>query len=198
MCSRVKNINKSLLKPLGKDILCHWCIGRWRVEEEKPWSENLYKSLKTDKKPTNRQGMEISAVLIGLVLSLGLWEINGAQTLNGSGKDPKQRAELTEDRTEFSSQASSVKCKLQGTTRLPAFSVDGDYVIGGVFSIHRYKYTVKHNYTTMPEPVRCTGRLVRGRSEMRILHCVRMKKVLILMWTAIVWLLWRKQQEKEI
>ncbi|KAM9359524.1 extracellular calcium-sensing receptor-like [Symphorus nematophorus] len=35
--------------------------------------------------------------------------------------------------------------------------MDGDYVIGGVFSIHHYKRTVKHNYTTMPEPVNCKG-----------------------------------------
>ncbi|XP_050921649.1 extracellular calcium-sensing receptor-like [Lates calcarifer] len=35
--------------------------------------------------------------------------------------------------------------------------MDGDYVIGGVFSIHNYIHTVKHNYTTMPEPLRCTG-----------------------------------------
>ncbi|XP_023287281.1 extracellular calcium-sensing receptor-like [Seriola lalandi dorsalis] len=37
--------------------------------------------------------------------------------------------------------------------------MDGDYVIGGVFSIHNYMHTVKHNYTTMPEPLRCTGRI---------------------------------------
>ncbi|KAL3991776.1 tubulin polyglutamylase TTLL11 [Sarotherodon galilaeus] len=53
--------------------------------------------------------------------------------------------------------ASTVKCKLQGSTRLPAFSVDGDYVIGGVFSIHYFMQTVNHDYTTMPEPVRCSG-----------------------------------------
>ncbi|XP_078023631.1 extracellular calcium-sensing receptor-like [Epinephelus lanceolatus] len=35
--------------------------------------------------------------------------------------------------------------------------MDGDYVIGGVFSMHAYMHTVKHNYTTMPEPLRCTG-----------------------------------------
>ena len=57
-----------------------------------------------------------------------------------------------------------MKCKLQGTARQPAFSMDGDYNVGGVFSIHNYLHTVEHNYTTMPEPPRCTGRLVRGRS----------------------------------
>ncbi|XP_071396678.1 extracellular calcium-sensing receptor-like [Centroberyx affinis] len=35
--------------------------------------------------------------------------------------------------------------------------MDGDFVIGGVFSIHYYMHTVKHNYTSMPEPLRCTG-----------------------------------------
>ncbi|XP_039638854.1 extracellular calcium-sensing receptor-like [Perca fluviatilis] len=35
--------------------------------------------------------------------------------------------------------------------------MDGDYVIGGVLSIHYNMQTVKHNYTTMPEPLRCTG-----------------------------------------
>ncbi|XP_027136479.1 extracellular calcium-sensing receptor [Larimichthys crocea] len=37
--------------------------------------------------------------------------------------------------------------------------MDGDYVIGGVFSIHTYKQTVTHNYTSMPEPVKCRGRI---------------------------------------
>ncbi|XP_045928926.1 extracellular calcium-sensing receptor-like [Micropterus dolomieu] len=35
--------------------------------------------------------------------------------------------------------------------------MDGDYVIGGVFSIHNYMHTVKHNFTTMPKPLKCTG-----------------------------------------
>ncbi|XP_033487562.2 extracellular calcium-sensing receptor-like [Epinephelus lanceolatus] len=43
--------------------------------------------------------------------------------------------------------------------------MDGDYVIGGVFSIHSYMHTVKHNYTTMPEPLRCTGSI--GFRELR-------------------------------
>ncbi|XP_073350152.1 extracellular calcium-sensing receptor-like [Pagrus major] len=94
--------------------------------------------------------MEISALFIGLILSLSLCELNSAL---------KQSTGLTEERTGagVSSEASSVKCKLQGTTRLPAFSMDGDYVIGGVFGIHHYMHTPVHNYTTMPEPLKCTG-----------------------------------------
>uniref|UniRef100_A0A3Q3GHK5 Extracellular calcium-sensing receptor-like n=1 Tax=Labrus bergylta TaxID=56723 RepID=A0A3Q3GHK5_9LABR len=60
---------------------------------------------------------------------------------------------------EVSTGATSVKCQLQGVTRPPAFSMDGDYIIGGVFSIHYYMHTVKHNYTSLPEPLRCTGSL---------------------------------------
>ncbi len=122
--------------------------------------------MKTHNVPTNRYRMEISVVCVGLILSLGLFELSSALALNGSEDDLKQRAELTEDRTAagVSSEASSAKCKLQVTTRLPAFSMDGDYVIGGVFSIHRYKRTANLNYTSMPEPQKCTGRLVRGRS----------------------------------
>ncbi|TDH14807.1 hypothetical protein EPR50_G00024760 [Perca flavescens] len=103
--------------------------------------------------------MEISALCIGLILSLGLCDLNSALALNGSEDYVKQRTGLIEDRTGagVSTQTSSVKCKLQGTTRLPAFSMDGDYVIGGVFSIHYNMHTVKHNYTTIPEPLRCTG-----------------------------------------
>ncbi|XP_075891811.1 extracellular calcium-sensing receptor-like [Nelusetta ayraudi] len=37
--------------------------------------------------------------------------------------------------------------------------MDGDYIIGGVFSIHNYIEEVNHEYTARPEPPRCTGRL---------------------------------------
>ncbi|XP_061576360.1 extracellular calcium-sensing receptor-like [Cololabis saira] len=46
---------------------------------------------------------------------------------------------------------------MQGTARLPAFSMDGDYVIGGVFSIHSNMHLQIHNYTTVPDPLRCAG-----------------------------------------
>ncbi|XP_068175634.1 extracellular calcium-sensing receptor-like [Antennarius striatus] len=35
--------------------------------------------------------------------------------------------------------------------------MDGDFVIGGVFSMRHYKHTLRYNYTTVPEPLRCTG-----------------------------------------
>jgi hypothetical protein len=57
----------------------------------------------------------------------------------------------------------SVRCRLQGTPRPPAFSQDGDFVIGGVFSIHSYMHTVDHSYTSLPEPLQCTGRSVNAR-----------------------------------
>ena len=108
--------------------------------------------------------MRILALFIGLTLAVGVCELNSALALNDSGDGQKQSVGLTEENTSdgISSKASSVKCKLQATTRQPAFSMDGDYVIGGVFSIHHYKQTAMYNYTTMPEPEKCTGRSVRG------------------------------------
>ena len=52
----------------------------------------------------------------------------------------------------------SVKCMLRGTPQPPVFTLEGDYLIGGAFSIHYYMKTVKHNYTSLPEPIECTGR----------------------------------------
>jgi len=52
----------------------------------------------------------------------------------------------------------SVKCMLRGTPRPPVFTLEGDYLIGGAFSIHYYMKAVKHNYTSPPEPLECTGR----------------------------------------
>ncbi|XP_028818639.1 uncharacterized protein LOC114769619 [Denticeps clupeoides] len=45
----------------------------------------------------------------------------------------------------------------QGASRLPEFYKDGDFVIGGVFSIHYYMHAVEHNYTSLPESLKCTG-----------------------------------------
>uniref|UniRef100_A0A3B3BL28 G-protein coupled receptors family 3 profile domain-containing protein n=1 Tax=Oryzias melastigma TaxID=30732 RepID=A0A3B3BL28_ORYME len=35
--------------------------------------------------------------------------------------------------------------------------MDGDFVIGAVFSIHYHMYTEIYNYVTMPDPPKCTG-----------------------------------------
>ncbi|XP_012772541.4 extracellular calcium-sensing receptor-like [Maylandia zebra] len=37
--------------------------------------------------------------------------------------------------------------------------MDGDFVIGGVFSLHTYAHTVYNDYTIIPEPVKCKGRI---------------------------------------
>ncbi|KAM4742047.1 vomeronasal type-2 receptor 1-like [Anableps anableps] len=37
--------------------------------------------------------------------------------------------------------------------------MNGDYIIGGVFSIHNNMHTVANNYTTAPESPRCSGRI---------------------------------------
>ncbi|XP_030599487.1 extracellular calcium-sensing receptor-like [Archocentrus centrarchus] len=46
--------------------------------------------------------------------------------------------------------------------------MDGDFIIGGIFSIHNYVQTVNNDYTTMPVPVRC-----RGSMESRELRFTR-------------------------
>lgn len=99
--------------------------------------------------------MEISALFLAVISLCGL---TSAANLKASGNNLEKQAALTEDRT--SAAAPSMKCQLQGSARLPAFSMGGDFVIGGVFALHHYKVTVKHNYTTVPEPFRCRGRLV--------------------------------------
>lgn len=109
--------------------------------------------------------MDLSYLFICLRLALVLFVMNSAFVLNYPRNTMKLRAGYTEagagagDST--ITEASTVKCKLQGTTRLPAFLVDGDYIIGGVFSIHHYMHLVNNNYTTMPELLMCSGRLVR-------------------------------------
>ncbi|KAG7496318.1 extracellular calcium-sensing receptor-like [Solea senegalensis] len=99
--------------------------------------------------------MEISALFISLRLALCLFELNSALVFNGSQVGLKQRSGLTVLRS--GARISTVKCKLLGKAHLPAFSMDGDYNIGGVFSIHHYMHRGKHNYTSTPETLRCIG-----------------------------------------
>ncbi|KAL3991771.1 hypothetical protein ACER0C_011396 [Sarotherodon galilaeus] len=60
---------------------------------------------------------------------------------------------------------SSLNCKLQGSTHLPAFSKDGDFVIGGDFSLHVYMNTVYSDYTSMPEPAKCKGSIITSELQ---------------------------------
>ena len=122
-------------------------------------------------------GMEISTLLICLILSLSLCQMNSALKLNTG---------LTLEKT--GAEATSVKCKLQGATRLPVFSLDGDYIIGGVFSIHHYKQTVMHNYTTMPELQKCRGRSVRWRIMLQSFWKTYRMRENILFWLSWIYL----------
>lgn len=97
--------------------------------------------------------MEICALLLGLI---SLCDLNSAGDLKASGNGMKQQFRLREDRTDAA--APSMRCQFLGSARLPAFSMDGDFVIGGAFSLHHYKVRLNHNYSSMPEPLRCSGR----------------------------------------
>ncbi|MEQ2230306.1 hypothetical protein ILYODFUR_027904 [Ilyodon furcidens] len=100
--------------------------------------------------------MEMWTVFIGPRFSVTLLELMSLgllARLNGL----KQRTEPGKAVAGVSTEGSSIKCTLQGTPRLPAFSKDGDFIIGGVSSIHYQLYTVIYNYSTKPEPPRCTG-----------------------------------------
>ncbi|PWA22108.1 hypothetical protein CCH79_00010358 [Gambusia affinis] len=116
----------------GKPICCYDCI---------PCPEGEI---------SNMTGMEIWAAFNSLRLAVCLLELMSVFSLGGSADRLTQRTESTDPLTQ---------CTLQGTPRASAFSKDGDFVIGGIFSIHFQLYTVIYNYTTKPEPPRCTGSL---------------------------------------
>lgn len=89
--------------------------------------------------------MEIKHVIIGLRLAVCLLKVITAGA---------------------SAEKSLMKCSLQSTPRLPVFSTDGDFFIGGVFSIHYKLHKETYNYLDKPGTLRCTGRFVRsGRNE---------------------------------
>ncbi len=50
-------------------------------------------------------------------------------------------------------------CILQADPQPPALFKDGDFVIGGAFTIHYYLNTEKHIYIRRPRPLECSGRL---------------------------------------
>lgn len=106
--------------------------------------------------------MAIWAAFNALRLAVCLLELVSVPNLGGCVDRLRQRTESTDPLTQA---GASAQCTLQVTPRASAFSKDGDFVIGGIFSIHYQLYTVINNYTTKPEPPRCTGRLVWRSGE---------------------------------
>ncbi|XP_035381309.1 extracellular calcium-sensing receptor-like [Electrophorus electricus] len=54
-------------------------------------------------------------------------------------------------------QASTVGCRLWTEPQMPILSMNGDFVIGGIFSIHSYMTSEQNTYTTMPPQPHCAG-----------------------------------------
>lgn len=83
--------------------------------------------------------------------------------LTQQGRQEEERVAPGDGMNDF-----SPKCELQGSTHVPAFSMNGDYLIGGVFSIHFYTEEVNREYTTTPDPSRCTGRSVKKKEPDKV------------------------------
>ncbi|XP_075892387.1 extracellular calcium-sensing receptor-like [Nelusetta ayraudi] len=105
--------------------------------------------------------MALSVVFIELMMCLTVCTLNSLLATNVPGTQVTQQGGQEEERAAAGDRADSfsLKCERQGSAREPVFSMNGDYIIGGVFSIHNYIEEVNHEYTAKPEPSRCTGRL---------------------------------------
>uniref|UniRef100_W5M3A4 Receptor ligand binding region domain-containing protein n=1 Tax=Lepisosteus oculatus TaxID=7918 RepID=W5M3A4_LEPOC len=57
----------------------------------------------------------------------------------------------------FSTLAEKPICRLQGRPETPAFSMDGDIIIGGLFSIKAGIVSTTPNFKDLPEPTECKG-----------------------------------------
>ncbi|XP_017280141.2 uncharacterized protein LOC108240855 [Kryptolebias marmoratus] len=88
--------------------------------------------------------------------------MNKMAVLGGSLGGLRQRIEPKQALTGpgVNIEPSLLKCTQQSAPRLSAFSMDGDFVIGSVFSLHYELHTVIYNYTTKPKPSMCTGSLI--------------------------------------
>lgn len=123
--------------------------------------------------------MEVSALYTSLIMSLIVCNLNSRFTTNVPGTPLTQQGGPEEDRaTPLVMDGFSLKCKLQVSAHEPAFLMDGDYVVGGIFSIHHYREEMKREYTTSPESSRCTGRSVKGRHRYNATYCCSIQSVL--------------------
>lgn len=107
--------------------------------------------------------MAVSVVFIKLMTCLIVCPLNSLLTTNVPTTQLTQQPGLEKERAATGNRADIffLKCERQGLARDPAFSMDGDYVIGGVFSIHTNIEEVNHKYTLRPGPSRCKGRSVK-------------------------------------
>ncbi|XP_014879560.1 extracellular calcium-sensing receptor-like [Poecilia latipinna] len=96
---------------------------------------------------------------VGLRLAVCLFELLPAVVLGVSLNDVQPTTQPTRPLTGASveTESSLLKCSLQGSPRLPAFSTEGDFVIGGAFVVHYQTNAVVNNYTTKPGVATCTG-----------------------------------------
>ncbi|XP_076853591.1 extracellular calcium-sensing receptor-like [Brachyhypopomus gauderio] len=53
--------------------------------------------------------------------------------------------------------ANPVSCRLWAEPQIPILSMDGDFIIGGIFSIHYYVRSEQTTYTMMPALPQCAG-----------------------------------------
>ncbi|XP_024132794.2 extracellular calcium-sensing receptor, partial [Oryzias melastigma] len=84
--------------------------------------------------------MELSPIFAILVLGLSFFERNSVFVLS-----------------ESMTNGPSVKCKPLATASSTVFSMEGDFNIGGVFSIYYKMHAEIYNHTFSPGPPRCTG-----------------------------------------
>uniref|UniRef100_A0A4W4HAE8 G-protein coupled receptors family 3 profile domain-containing protein n=1 Tax=Electrophorus electricus TaxID=8005 RepID=A0A4W4HAE8_ELEEL len=56
--------------------------------------------------------------------------------------------------------ANPVSCRLWTEPQLPVLSMNGDFIIGGIFTIHYYANFEQNTYTRLPLQPRCSGRSV--------------------------------------
>lgn len=57
-------------------------------------------------------------------------------------------------------QANTVSCRLWTIPQQSGIFMNGDFVIGGIFTIHYYTKTEQITYTRLPSQLQCSGRLV--------------------------------------